>query len=145
MPFELASAASIGAIGPPSDPLGDGRGGGTGPGDGKGAGPGKDDGFGDGAFSVGNGVTSPLPLTRASGRYTPAAVLARAQGTISVECVVEPDGQCGDVRVVRGFNPSFGLDTEALSAARRWRFRPGTRDNVPVPVLVRLDIEFRIH
>lgn len=94
---------------------------------------------------VGNGVTPPQPLTRASGKYAPAAVHARAQGIITVECVVEPRGECGDVRVVRAFNPAFGLDAEALSAARRWRFRPGTRNAMPVRVLVRLDIEFRIH
>ena len=143
--FDLAIASSVGAIGPPSAPLGDGRGNGSGDGDGKGAGPGKDDGFGDGAFQAGNGVTSPVPLTQASGRYTAEAVLARAQGTISVECVVEPNGQCGDLRVVRAFDPSYGLRMEAINAARRWRFRPGMRNNMPVPVLVRLDIEFRIH
>ena len=49
------------------------------------------------------------------------------------------------LRIVRAFNPAFGLDAEAISAARRWRFRPGTRNDMPVRVLVRLDIEFRIH
>ena len=145
VPFDLASASNLGAIGPPTAPAGDGRGRGSGNNNGDGAGNGGPDGFGDGAHQVGNGVTPPFPLTRASGKYTPEAVLARAQGTISVECVVETDGQCGDVRIVRAFNPSFGLHTEALNAARRWRFRPGMRDNMPVPVLIRLEIEFRIH
>jgi len=71
-------------------------------------------------------------------------VRARAQGVITVECVVEPDGECGDLRVLRAFNPPFGLDQQALEAARRWRFRPGMRDGEAVPVLVNLEIEFNI-
>jgi protein TonB len=69
---------------------------------------------------------------------------ARAQGVITVECVVEPSGECGDVRVVHAFEPPFGLDQQALAAARRWRFTPGTRNGEPVPVLVNLEIEFNI-
>jgi len=69
---------------------------------------------------------------------------ARAQGIITVECVVEPEGACGDVRIVHEFNPPFGLDQEALDAAKRWRFRPGMRNGQPVPVVVSLEIEFNI-
>jgi protein TonB len=76
--------------------------------------------------------------------YTAQAMRARAQGVITIECVVEPNGECGDLRIVHGFTPPFGLDEQALAAARRWRFRPGTRAGEPVPVLVNLEIEFNI-
>ena len=122
---------------------GDGRG--SGPGTGDGAGPGTDRGFGDGAYRVGNDVTPPVPVRRASPRYTAEAMRARAHGVITVECVVERNGECGDVRVVRAFAPPYGLDREAIDAARRWYFRPGTRAGEPVPVLVSLEIEFNIH
>jgi periplasmic protein TonB len=69
---------------------------------------------------------------------------ARAQGVITVECVVEPNGECGEVRIARSFAPPHGLDKEALDAARRWRFRPGMRGGEAVPVLVNLEIEFNI-
>jgi periplasmic protein TonB len=123
---------------------GHGNGGGSGDGDGAGAGVGRDRGFGGDAFRPGNGVTSPVPITRASPNYTSDAMRARAQGIITVECVVEPNGECGDVRVVRAFAPPFGLDEQAIAAARRWRFRPGMRGGEPVPVLVNLEIEFNI-
>jgi protein TonB len=77
--------------------------------------------------------------------YTVQAMRARAQGIITVECVVEPNGECGDMRIVSGFTPPFGLDEQALAAARRWRFRPGMRAGEAVPVLVNLEIEFNIH
>jgi protein TonB len=138
---ETSSGAAVGttAAGP-----GDGRGGGAGPGDGKGVGPGEEKGFGDGAYRPGNDVTSPRPKYRATPTYTADAMLARAQGVVTVECVVEPNGQCGDVRVIHSFTPPYGLDQQALAAARRWRFDPGTRHGEAVPVLVNLEIEFNI-
>jgi TonB family protein len=69
---------------------------------------------------------------------------ARAQGIITVECVVEPDGRCGDTRIVHSINPAFGLDDEALEAAHRWRFRPGMRNGEAVPVVVSLELEFTL-
>jgi protein TonB len=140
----VADASSVGAAGTTAAAPGNGNGGGGGPGDGMGAGPGKDKGFGDGAYKPGNGVTSPIPIQRASPAYTAEAVRARAQGVITVECVVEPNGECGDLRVVHAFTPPFGLDQQAMAAARRWRFRPGTRAGEPVPVVVNLEIEFNI-
>lgn len=69
---------------------------------------------------------------------------ARAQGIITIECVVEPDGECGDIRIVRSFAPLFGLDAEAIAAARRWRFKSGMREGPPVAVLVNIEIELNI-
>jgi protein TonB len=144
VPAPLASAAMPGTAMAAAPAPGNGNGGGSGDGDGAGAGRGRDGAFGGGAVRPGNGVTSPVPITRASPAYTSDAMRARAQGIITVECVVEPNGECGDVRVVRAFAPPFGLDQQALAAARRWRFRPGMRGGEPVPVLVNLEIEFNI-
>jgi protein TonB len=140
----VADAVSAGAAGTTAAAPGNGAGNGAGGGNGDGAGPGRDKGFGGDAYRPGNGVTSPIPIRRASPSYTAEAMRARAQGVITVECVVEPNGECGDVRVVRAFMPPFGLDQQALEAARRWRFRPGTRAGEAVPVLVNLEIEFNI-
>lgn len=140
----VADISSSGAAGSTAAAPGDGTGGGAGPGDGAGAGPGQDRGFGGNAYRPGNDVTSPVPIRRAQPSYTSEALRARAQGVITVACVVEPSGECGEMRVVRAFNPPFGLDQQALEAARRWRFRPGTRGGDPVPVLVNLELEFNI-
>ena len=134
----------VGALHPPSLIAGGGSGRGSGRGAGDGAGPGDDRGFGGRVYQPGNGVTAPVAVRRAAPTYTSEAMRARAQGIITVECVVEPTGVCGDLRIVRTFTPPFGLDTQALDAARRWRFRPGTRGGQSVPVVVRLEIEFNI-
>ena len=41
-------------------------------------------------------------------------------------------------------DPIFGLDQEAIKAARQWRFAPGTKQGQPVPVLVTIAIAFTL-
>ena len=63
----------------------------------------------------------------------------------SVECVVTTNGTCTDTRVVRSLDPTFGLDQEAIKAARLFRFRPGVRQGEPVAVLVTIELSFSLH
>jgi protein TonB len=60
-----------------------------------------------------------------------------------VEFVVGTDGRPVSVRVVTSTNNSE-LDNLALDAAKKWRFRPATRDGQPVEGKVRLHIEFQV-
>jgi TonB family protein len=46
------------------------------------------------------------------------------------------------MRVVRSLEPS--LDEKALAAVGRWKFRPGTKDGMPVPVLATIEVNFRL-
>jgi TonB family protein len=121
--------------------------GGLGNGDTSAAGSGSDKGPGsgrDGVFGVGNGVTSPIPIKRAQPAYTADAMRRRLQGVVVLNCVVQTDGACSDIRVVRSLDMVFGLDQQAIASAREWRFRPGTRLGEPVPVQVTLEIAFSI-
>jgi TonB family protein len=126
------------------DGFGSGRGPCTGPGDGVGAGPGSDAGVGGGPFQPGGDVTMPIEIRKGTPQYTLDAMRARAAGVITVECVVQTTGMCTNIRVLRSFQPSFGLDGEAIKAAAQWRFRPGTRRGRPVPVVITMQIEFAI-
>jgi protein TonB len=54
------------------------------------------------------------------------------------------NGRCADIRVVRSLDRPFGLDDEAIRAAALWRFKPGTRFGQPVPVIVRIELEFTL-
>jgi TonB family protein len=123
---------------------GAGRGTGIGPGTGSGLGPGSGGGTGGGVYHPGNGVTTPVPLNEVKPQYTSEAMRARIQGTVWVECVVQPTGVCTDVQIVRSLDPTFGLDSEAVKAARQWRFKPGTRLGQPVPVLVTIELSFAL-
>jgi len=69
---------------------------------------------------------------------------AKVQGTVLLECVVQKDGSVGDVQVIRSLDSTFGLDQEAIKAAKAWRFAPGTRLGEPVPVLITIELTFTL-
>jgi periplasmic protein TonB len=123
---------------------GTGTGSGVGPGSGSGLGPGSGGGTGGGVYRPGNGVTLPRVLHEERPQYTSDAMRAKVQGTVLLECVVRPDGSVGDVQVVRSLDPTFGLDQQAVAAAKKWRFAPGTRLGEPVPVLITIELTFTL-
>lgn len=125
---------------------GGGSGGGIGQGRGNGVGQGEGGGFGGGAYRPGAGINNPSIIRQPEPKYTSEAMRAKIQGVVELEAVVMPNGLIGDVRVTKSLDKQFGLDQEAIKAAKLWLFRPGTdRDGKPVPVLVTLILEFRLH
>jgi protein TonB len=159
IPAELladASTTSVGAIeAAPSVPTlsqGSGSGGGAGIGGGTGIGPGRGPGLGDGwgggtgggAYQPGNGVSSPVLIRDVKPQYTPDAMRARVQGTVLLKAVVRPDGSVSDIQILRSLDSTFGLDQEAVKAARQWRFAPGRLRGQPVAVLVTIELTFTL-
>ena len=124
---------------------GGGRGTGVGPGDGPGVGDGRGGGFGGGAYKPGSGVTDPTVVRQETPKYTSDAMRAKIQGVVELEAVVLPNGTVGEVRITKSLDSRFGLDQEAIRAARGWVFRPGTLKGEAVSVLVTLILEFRLH
>jgi TonB family protein len=45
---------------------------------------------------------------------------------------------------VRSLDSSFGLDQEAVRAAKKWQFVPGKRLGQPVPVMVTIELTFTL-
>ncbi len=123
---------------------GSGTGGGAGPGQGTGLGPGFGGGFGGGAYRPGSGITLPSVLREVKPAYTADAMRAKVQGSVWLECIVMPDGTVGDVKVTLSLDPIFGLDQEAIKAAKNWRFRPGMRQGEPVPVIITIELTFTL-
>ena len=123
---------------------GTGTGSGVGPGTGSGLGPGSGGGTGGGVYRLGSGVTSPEALVKGKPMYTPEAMRARIQGSVMVECVVQPSGVCTDIQIVHSLDPTFGLDDEAVKSVRAWRFKPGMRLGQPVSVLVTIEVAFTL-
>jgi periplasmic protein TonB len=155
-PLAAAQDSLPGAIeappGPPTLSQGPGTGGGAGtgagpgigPGNGSGLGPGSGGGTGGGVYRPGNGVSLPRVVKEVRPNYTSDAMRAKVQGVVMLECVVRPDGSVGDVQVIRSLDSTFGLDQEAVKAAKQWRFVPGTRMGEPVPVLISIELTFTL-
>jgi protein TonB len=123
---------------------GSGIGSGSGEGRGAGLGPGFGGGTGGGAYRPGSGVTSPQLLREMKPNYTVDAMRAKVQGMVLLECVVLPDGSVGEVTILKSLDKVFGLDEEAIKAARQWRFAPGRRFGDPVPVVVTIELAFTL-
>lgn len=123
---------------------GTGTGTGAGPGQGSGIGPGFGGGIGGGAYRPGSGITLPRVLREVKPAYTADAMRAKVQGSVWLECIVMPDGSVGDVKVTRSLDPIFGLDQEAIKAAKMWKFAPGMRLGEPVPVLITIELTFTL-
>jgi protein TonB len=69
---------------------------------------------------------------------------AKVQGIVRLEGVVLADGTVGDVRVTKSLDSVFGLDQEAIKAAKQFKFVPGTRFGEPVAVMVPFEIAFAL-
>ena len=119
---------------------GTGTGSGIGPGQGSGLGPGTGGGTGGGAYRPGAGITLPEVVQEVKPAYTAEAMRAKVQGVVWIECIVMPDGSVGNVKITKSLDPVFGLDEQAIAAARKWRFKPGMRQGQPVPVIITIEL-----
>ena len=93
----------------------------------------------------GSGVSDPVLLHKEDPKYTSEAMRAKIQGEVWLDVIVMPDGTIGDVRVAKSLDRTWGLDLEAMKAAKLWRFQPSRFQGKPVPVQVTLILEFRLH
>jgi TonB family protein len=101
-------------------------------------------GFSGGAYRPGSGIDNPILIREVKPLYTREALQAKIEGVVLLEAVVQPDGTVSDVRIVRSLDPHFGLDREAVKAAKKWWFIPGKRQGVPVPVIVTIELTFKL-
>ncbi len=93
-------------------------------------------------YDVGDGVSSPVPISQAKADYTPQAKAERIQGSVWLSSVVLEDGTVSDVRVTRSLHPD--LDEQAIAALKRWEFKPGMREGKPVAVRITCEFTFTL-
>jgi protein TonB len=89
-------------------------------------------------------VTSPRLVREKKPDYTADAMRAKVQGSVLLQCIVLPDGTVGEVTVLRSLDQVFGLDEQAIKAARQWQFIPGQRFGEPVPVYITIELTFTL-
>lgn len=157
IPAETLASSNVFVMGvmegaPTGTSLGTGVGGGGGTGSGTGIGSGQGSGLGagfgggtgGGAYRPGNGVELPRLLREVKPQYTADAMRAKIQGTVLLECIVNTDGSVVRIDILRSLDRNFGLDQEAVKAARQWRFAPGMRQGQAVPVLITIELTFTL-
>lgn len=75
--------------------------------------------------------------------YPPAALRARAEGSVLLRAQVDAQGRATDVEVVQS-SRSRELDRAALEAVREARFSPALRDGKPIASTVNVPVDFRL-
>lgn len=76
-------------------------------------------------------------------RYPLQARRRGEEGAVVLRAEVLPTGRCGrlDVRSSSGF---ASLDEAAMSAVKRWQFKPAARGRAPVAVWVEIPVTFQL-
>ncbi len=92
-------------------------------------------------FTVGNGVTSPIPIYKPDPPYTEEARVAKRQGTVVLSIVVGADGAVSDTKVIKPIDK--GLTENAVQTVKTWKFEPAIKNGKPVPCKVMVEVSFR--
>lgn len=95
-------------------------------------------------YEPGNGVTPPRLIKSGRPEYPAEAMRAKIHGSVKLEIVVKTDGTVGEARVVKSLDRKYGVDDSAIKSLKDYRFTPGMKDGVPVPVLVSMVVDFAI-
>jgi TonB family protein len=122
---------------------GSGFGHGIGASHGSGVGVGTGGGYGGGVMSVGGGVSAPVLIHSVDPDFTEQARAQSFQGTVSIQLIVDAQGNPQDVHVAHHLG--MGLDEKAVAAVRQYRFRPAVYQGHPVAVQMVVEVDFRLH
>lgn len=106
---------------------------------------------GDGAFlgglTPGDGFagfdTDVIPLVRVPPTYPRNALMARIQGSVTMEVIIDPDGTVSSAKVIEA-TPARLFNSAALYAIKRWKFRPKIVNGSPVAQRARQTIDFKL-
>ncbi len=94
-------------------------------------------------YKVGHGVSAPVPLNRVAANY-PKAVREKhekLEGIVVLGLVVDAKGMPQDIHVVKSFRSDF--DTQAVKAAKQYRFSPAMLSGKPVAVSIKMQVNFK--
>ena len=81
----------------------------------------------------------PVPVTKVNPVYPGWARDAQIQGKVVLHVLVGKDGRVKNVKVIRGVT---GLDEAAVTAIKKWVFKPALSNNKPVAVWVEIPVDF---
>jgi protein TonB len=88
----------------------------------------------------GTDLSGPVPLRKVDPKYPPSLVSAKVEGEVVLYAVIRRDGSVDSIQLVKGIEPE--LDTNAMEALARWRFRPAELRGAPVELEAIVHIPF---
>jgi TonB family protein len=94
-------------------------------------------------MSVGGGVSAPVVIHSVQAEFTPEARAADFQGNVSIQLIIDSQGNPQNVHVVRHLG--MGLDEKAVEAVKQYRFKPAMYQGHPVAVQMVIEVDFHLH
>jgi TonB family protein len=87
-------------------------------------------------------ASAPRVRHRPEPEYSEKARRAKLQGTVVLQCIVGVDGHVSQIEIKKPLG--MGLDEQAVKAIQKWTFEPARHAGQPVPVLVSVEVNFRL-
>ena len=94
------------------------------------------------AFDIADLEKRPEAVSQTPPSYPPELRKAKIEGSVTLVFVLSEDGRVEEPRVENSSRPEF--EKPALEAIRKWRFKPGIKDGLPVRTYVRVPMRFRV-
>lgn len=94
-------------------------------------------------YAVGGDVKPPEPISSPGPSQLPGEMGKKIQRKAKVVLMVtvETDGSIGNIRLQK--SKGADLDAVAIETVKTWRFKPATKNGVPVPVDILAEVNFK--
>jgi serine/threonine-protein kinase len=89
-------------------------------------------------------LVPPVVTAQVPARYPPLAQQRGVEGTVELSALIDETGRVVDVKIVRASPVRQGFEEAALQHVRSRRYRPATRDGVPIRVWMPIVVHFRL-
>jgi TonB family protein len=87
-------------------------------------------------------LSAPEAIRKVDPVYPQELVHDRVEGVVVLYAIIRSDGSVSEVRVIEGFDER--LNENARQALMQWRFRPGTKDGLPVDIEAVVRVPFKV-
>jgi TonB family protein len=90
------------------------------------------------------GVVAPVPDRAPPLQYPPIALRQRVEGTVELNVLIDEKGGVLDAQVIAGAGGKIGLNEAAIENVKRRRYRPATKEGIPVKVWIPVRVRFTL-
>ena len=89
-------------------------------------------------------VTPPIAVRKPSPEYPAVARRVQMEGVVEVKALIDENGNVAQVTLVRSSRPGYQFEVAAERSVRARKYRPATKDGVPVRVWLPIVVNFKL-
>ena len=97
----------------------------------------------DAVYRVGGNVKAPELVEKVEPKYPGHWRREGKEGVVVIEAIVSEEGCVQEARVLK--RADVALDVEAARAVTQWKYRPATKDGIPVRVYLTVTVTYRLN